>query len=177
MPARPLSPAALTAALVAALSAGCGYGLAGRRNPLPPNVRVIAVPGLVNRTRAPRVAQMLTRALARELIRRSRYRVQPQVAGSDAVLRGAVLAVAATPVTFDPNNGHATTVEVDLRLRVSLTDRLTGRTLYQNNDLVFHDQYQISTQAGDLFEEDSLALRRISQAAAQTIVSAILEGF
>lgn len=173
---RPSAAWPLVLALLAA-SAGCGYRLGNHVNSLPPNVHVIAVPGLVNRTRVPRLSQTITSALVSELVRRTHYRVQPQIAGSDAVLRGVVTALDSIPVTFDPANGHATTVEITLHLRVWLVDQLTGKDLYRNNDLVFHDQYQISSSAAALFEEDPAAYQRLSRTIAADVVSAILERF
>ncbi|HZT73525.1 MAG TPA: LPS assembly lipoprotein LptE [Terriglobales bacterium] len=168
----------LCAALCGALAlAGCGYGLADHVHALPPNVHSIAVPGLANRTRVPRLAQMISSGIVDELVRRTHYRVQPGLAGSDAVLRGVVTALDATPVTFDPNNGHATTVELTVHLRVWLVDQLTGKDLYRNDDLVFHDQYQISSESATLFEEDPAAYERLSRTIAADVVSAILEGF
>lgn len=175
---RRLAPLAGLASLAGMLLlVGCGYRLSNHVNALPPNVHVVAVPGLVNRTRVPRLSQTISAALVDELIRRTHYRVQPEVAGSDAVLRGTLINIDSTPVTFDPSNGHATTVEVAVHLRVSLLDQLTGKQLYQNNDLVFHDQYEVSPNARNLFEQNPIAFERLSRTIAAGVVSAILEGF
>lgn len=156
---------------------GCGYHLASHVHALPPDVKVIAVPGFRNQTLSPRLSQLLSAAVVRQFLQQSRYRIQPRRAGSDAVLEGTVLSLHTTPVTFDPNTGRVSTVEVRLELRVRLMDETTGRALYQANDLVFRDQYQVSAQAQTLFEEDTVALRRLSRDAARTIVANILENF
>lgn len=162
--------------LVAGLAAGCGYHAADRLKTLPPSVRVIAVPGFVNNTRQPGIAQAISAAVAQQFIQRG-YRLQPAVEGSDAVLEGTLLDLQFTPVTFDPVSGRATTVEIRLHLAARLTDRHDGRELYRNDDLVFHDQYQVSPNARDFVEENSLATERLSRSVAATLVSAVLENF
>lgn len=168
-------PLALVAGLLAL--GGCGYHLAGHAHALPPDVKVIAVPGFRNQTLTPRLSQMLTAAVVRQLLAQSSYRIQSRRAGSDAVLEGTVLSLHTTPVTFDPSTGRVSTVEVRLELRIRMIDQTTGRALYQADDLVFRDQYQVSAQAQTLFEEDTVALRRMSRDAAQTVVANILENF
>jgi outer membrane lipopolysaccharide assembly protein LptE/RlpB len=175
---RPPGPLAWWLALLPALlTAGCGYHLSNHVHALPPDVKVIAVSGFRNQTLSPRLSQLMTAAMARELIQRTRYRIQSQRAGSDAVLEGTVLSLATTPVTFDPNTGRVSTVEVRLRLRVRLLDETTGQPLYQASNLVFRDQYQISASEPSLFEEDTVALRRMCRDAARTVVGDILENF
>ncbi|MHB8736270.1 MAG: LPS assembly lipoprotein LptE [Terriglobales bacterium] len=158
------------------LLAGCGYHNMARLTRLPPTVRIIAVPGLQNRTRLPGISQSISAAVAQELIQRG-YRVQPDVEGSDAVLEGTVLDLQFTPVTFDPVSGRATTVEIRMHLDARLTDHHTGKELYRNDDLVFHDQYQVSPNSRDFVEENPLAIQRLSRTVAATVVSAVLENF
>ncbi|MGH9535993.1 MAG: LPS assembly lipoprotein LptE [Terriglobales bacterium] len=140
-------------------------------------MKVIAVPGFQNHTLVPQLSQLMTAAMTQELIQRTHYRIQPRRAGSDAVLEGVVLSLDTTPVTFDPNTGRVSTVEVRLRLRVQLRDETTGKALYQASNMVFRDQYQISPQAQTLIEEDTVTLRRICRDAARTVVGNILENF
>jgi hypothetical protein len=61
-------------------------------------------------------------------------------------------------------------------MKVSLTDR-KGNVLYQNPAYLFREQYEVSQDLASFFEEDSPAIRRLSQDFARTLVSNILEGF
>lgn len=174
---RRLAPRWLAVLGGVSLLAGCGYHLANHARALPPDIKVIGIPAFRNQTLSPQLSQLLTTAVIRQFIQQTSYRVQPRRTGSDAVLTGTVLSLRTTPVTFDPNTGRVSTVEVRLELRLLLTDETTGQALYRASDLVFRDQYQVSAQAQTLFEEDTVALRRLSQDAARTIVQNILENF
>ena len=177
-PAKSGKPPLLAALLVLlALFSGCGYHVAGRGAALPAGTRVIAVLAFANHTAQPGLSQMVSAAVAREFELQTRDRVQAAAAGSDVVVHGNVVSVAATPVTFDTTSGHATTVEVVVHLQAWVTATATGKEVFRNNDLVFHDQYQISTQEQNFIEEDSIAFQRLSQTIAQTLVSDILEAF
>lgn len=160
-----------------ATAAGCGYHMEGRVNALPASIHVVELTPFANSTRTPNLSQAVTAAVSRELIHRTRYRVQPSADNADAQLTGAVTGLTFTPVTFDPVSGRATTMEVRMHVAATLTDLHTHKVLFHNDDMLFHDQYQISPQLPDFFEEDTSAFQRMSQTVAQTLVSNILENF
>lgn len=164
-------------ALTAMLAAGCGYRMEGHVNNLPSTIAVVEVAPFKNLTRTPNISQLITAAVSSELIHRTRYRVQPDSEGADAELSGAITNIIFTPVTFDPVSGRATTMEVRMHVQASLSDVHTHKVLFHNDDMVFHDQYQISPQLPDFFEEDTSAFARMSQTVARTLVSNILENF
>src|ERR1700756_2519748 len=90
-------------------AAGCGYHVAGRSNSLPKSIHVIAVPALENKTTSYRIEQRLTAATVHEFLVRTSYRVVPDPENADAVLRGKVLSLEATPLLFDSTQANTTT--------------------------------------------------------------------
>lgn len=170
--------AGLALALGLALTgAGCGYHLANSGGAIPAAAHVVAVLPFANQTRQPQLSQALSAAVAQEFLRRTHYKVQAEAPGSDVAVHGDLLSVEFNPVTFDAASGRATTVEVVIHLRAWMTSEPDGRELYRNDNLVFHDQYELSTQQSNFIEEDSTAFRRLSQSVAQTVVADILEAF
>ena len=160
-----------------AFFSGCGYHVAGRANTIPSSIHTIAVPSFRNETARFKIEQALTQAVVRELITRTHYRIQSEEDGSDAVLRGTVIGFWTFPVLFDPQNGRATTVGINVRLRVALTDRRTGKPIYENQDYTFSERYELSRETSGYFEESSAAVERLTRRVAANLVSAILEGF
>jgi hypothetical protein len=165
----------LISTLVLAAS-GCGYRVAGRGTTLPPGARTIAVPALVNHTTTYRIEQRFTEALVHEFIARTNYRVVPEADDADIVLQGEVTSLGAGAVLYDPTTGAASTLLVTLQLKIGLRDR-SGKTLYQNNALVFREPYQISGSIASFFQEESPALDRMSRDFAARVVSDILDNF
>ena len=169
--------------ILATSASGCGYRVAGRSNSLPKSIRVIAVPALENKTASYRIEQRLTTATVHEFLAKTSYRVVPDPANGDAVLRGKVLSLEAVPLLFDTATGRATTMVVTLKCEITFEERETGKILYHADNFVFRNQYEISTDANNpnsiksFFEEQDPALDRMAQDFAARLVAAVVENY
>src|SRR6266850_394500 len=178
MKLKPENTAVLGMSVVLSLaSSGCGYHVAGRSNALPKSIRVIAVPALENKTASYRIEQRLTTATVHEFLAKTSYRVVPDPANGDAVLRGKVLSVEAVPLLFDTATGRATTMLVTVKCEVTFEERETGKVLYHTDNFVFRNQYEISTDVKSFFEEQDPALDRLAQDFAARLVAAVTENY
>jgi outer membrane lipopolysaccharide assembly protein LptE/RlpB len=155
----------------------CGYHVAGTGDRLPPEVKTIAVPIFVNKSPRYRIEQTISKAVTREFIERTSYRITPDPREADAVLEGTVKDVRAGVVTFDLNTGRASTMQIQVTAEVRLVNLHTHKNLFANSNYIFREQYQISPSESGLFEEDQPALERLSRDLARTLVTAILENF
>src|SRR5271155_3416906 len=172
-----MSRAAALLVLLSLLGTGCGYHTAGHIVTIPDNIRTLAIPAFVNQTQTFKIEQMLTAAVTREFVTRTRYHVLNQANDdADAVLHGTVLSTYTTPLTYDSQTGRAASVLVVISVRVSLLDK-QGKVLYQNPSYLFREQYEVSRDLNSFFEEDSPAFERLSRDFARTLVSNVLEGF
>jgi len=163
--------------LMALASAGCGYHSAGHATKLPPDLKTIAVPAFVNHTHTYRVEQVLTAAVVREFLSRTNYRIANEASDSaDATLRGDVLTTEFAPLTYDSNTGRASSALITVTMKVQLVDR-QGKVLYQNQNYIFREQYQVSREISSFFEEETPALDRLSRDFARTLVSNVLEAY
>jgi outer membrane lipopolysaccharide assembly protein LptE/RlpB len=161
----------------ALLAASCGYHEGGRGALLPPDIKTIAVPIFTNQTPQFRIEQQLTAAVTQEFIERTSYRITQNPAEADAVLRGTVKQIRQGVVTFNPQTGSATTLQIEVVAGVELTDLHSKKVIFSNPDYIFREQYQVSPTASTLIEEDRPALGRLSQEFARTLVTDILENF
>jgi outer membrane lipopolysaccharide assembly protein LptE/RlpB len=158
-------------------SAGCGYHMTGKAARLPTDLHTLAIPGFVNQTQTYRVEQVLTSAVVREFITRTRYRIVHQTSDdADATLRGTVVYAQLAPLTYDSQTGRASSALITVNMNVSLVDR-HGKVLFENPNYSFREQYQISSEITSFFEEESPAVDRLSQDFARTLVSNVLENF
>ena len=164
-------------AAAAALASGCGYHIAGHSDSLPKSIHVIAVPALENKTTSYRIEQKLTGAMVHEFLAKTQYRVTSNLAQGDAVLRGTVMSVEAVPLLFDTATGRATTMLVTVRCAISLTETATQKVLYQTDNFLFRNEYEISTNVKSFFEEQDPALDRLAQDFATRLVAAVTENY
>lgn len=137
----------------------------------------IAIPSFQNETFRFKIEQNLTAAVIHEFLTRTSYRVQSEEEGSDAVLEGVVTAFYSSPIVFDPNSGRTTEVLVTVSLRAKLWDTRTREVLYEANDLVYRDPYQVSADPDGYFGEDQAALERLSRRVAADFVATLLGSF
>jgi outer membrane lipopolysaccharide assembly protein LptE/RlpB len=183
LPNRRSSSVPRTALIVAALAfavsvmSACGYHVAGRAANLPSEWKTIAIPAFKNDTTRYRVEQRFTAAVIRQFIQRTKYRIVQDPASADAVLHGEVLTIETAPMIFDATTGQVTTSLVTIHTKVLLVDNQSQKTVYENDDMVFRDEYQISSDVQTFFEEQDPALERMSRDFAAQLVSNVTEKF
>jgi outer membrane lipopolysaccharide assembly protein LptE/RlpB len=164
--------------IIAALSAvGCGYHIAGRTANLPSEWQTIAVPAFKNDTTRYRIEQRFTESVIRQFLQRTKYKIVQNTAEADAVLHGEVLTIETNPMIFNATTGQVTMMLVTVHTKVLLVDNKTQNVVYKNDDMVFRDEYQISTDAREFFEEQDPALERMAKDFAAQLVSNVVESF
>jgi outer membrane lipopolysaccharide assembly protein LptE/RlpB len=166
----------LLTVLVLSIS-GCGYHVAGHSSSLPKTIHVIAVPALENKTTSYRLEQKLTAATVHEFLAKTSYRVVSNPEDGDAVLRGKVLTLEAVPLLFDTTTGRATTMLVTVKCEVTFTERATQKVLYHNDNFIFRNEYEVSTDLKSFFEEQDPALDRLAEDFAARLVAAVIENY
>jgi outer membrane lipopolysaccharide assembly protein LptE/RlpB len=155
----------------------CGYHVAGHDSALPSGWHDIAIPAFKNDTAQYRVEQIFTEAVIREFISRTKYHISQDPASADATLHGEVLSIETSPLLFDATTGEVRTMLVTVHCKVDLVDNKSEKTVYSNKDIVFRQEYQLSTSVQAFFNEESPALRRMSRDFASQLVSGVLDSF
>jgi outer membrane lipopolysaccharide assembly protein LptE/RlpB len=172
---------ALLAAAAAAGSSSCGYALAGRGSFLPAYIRTIGIPQFVNITPVYELEQVLTERVRTEFINRGNYKVLPETAGVDAVLRGEILTVQIQPASFTDQQ-QASRYVLTVTAKIEFRDLKSNKVLWENPQWVFRDEYEASAGADALdpnafLAQGTDALERLGSEFAKSVVSAILEAF
>jgi hypothetical protein len=157
--------------------ASCGYRFAATDTGLPKTIHTIAIPAFNNLTVRYKLTDQLPEAISREFLTRTRYKIMSDPDTADAVLRGAVTGYSFSPTIFDPATGRAVYAELHVTVSVTLTERATGKVLFDRKNVDLRETYQISPNATQYFEESDPALKRAGQQVARSVVSAVLENF
>jgi hypothetical protein len=168
----------LAALAAMAFAGGCGYHVGGHADLIPKDVKTIAIPEFSNGTVRYQVANLLTADVVREFHARTHYTIVTDPAHADAVLTGSVVNFAVLGgITTDPVTGRATSSQIILTLFINLTDRRTGKVIYQRNGYEFRERYEIATDLTAYFDESGPGMKRVTRDAARAVVTAILEAF
>ncbi len=161
-------------AALAMMLASCGYHVVGHSDLLPQTIHTIAIPAFGNATTRYKLTDRLPQALSREFIARTRYRIVSDPNKADAVLRGSVINYVSGATIVVQN---ATAVDIHVYLQVSLTERATGKVLFNRPVMDVRERYEVSVDPNQYFEESDAALERLSRSVAQQLVTAILTNF
>jgi outer membrane lipopolysaccharide assembly protein LptE/RlpB len=162
--------------------ASCGYHLVGRGGALPEGVKSVGVPMFENQTRKAEVEQRFTEQMVEELSTRSDVRILSGAEGADALLRGVITGYETSPVVLT-SEGRASRYEVTVTASVRLEDLRESRMLWANDQFVFRRQYEVESDllpgAGSdvFFDQEIVAIEVVAREFADSVVTAILEGF
>jgi len=155
----------------------CGYHVAGKADLMPKSIHTIAIKPFHNNTQRNDLARLLPADISREFISRTHYKVISDDKQADAVMEAAITDFVSFSTTSDPVTGRSTGAEVILHLNVYLTERATGKSLFQRTGYEFRERFEISENPATYFDESSTAVQRLATDAARSIVTAILENF
>ena len=173
-----LSPLAFALALIlpAAWLGGCGYALVGRASNLPPDIKSVYIKPIENKTPRQTVDQILTRAIADEMVKRQRFKLTSSREGADAELSGAVTGFGANPVTFD-QSGRATSYEIALTAQIAFKRISDNKVIWQNNKYTYRESYPVDPSGNAYFDRENEAIQSAAKRFSETMVSDLLEGF
>jgi len=145
---------------------------------LPKDIKVVAVP--VFQTEAKglryRVESRFTDAVSNQILKAGHgIKVQGSNTGADAVVEGTIRDFAFTGVLLD-SQGRARVYEVTITAAVTIRDLRDNKILYDNQNLVFRDSFEFSSDPRSFFNEEDPAVERIARAFAESVVSTIVNG-
>ncbi len=164
------------AALFAAVT-GCGYHTLGAATHLPPDVKTLAVPVFATHADSSGAETAMTEAVIQEFAARTHFRiVSKDAADADAVLHGTILKQSTVPLTYNVATQQSSSFIITIVASVTLNAR-DGKVLYRNNNYVFRQQYQSTTNLPTFLQEDPAALQRLSRDFARQLVADVIEGF
>jgi len=163
------------AALLA--TSGCGYHVAGKADLMPATIKTIAIPAFGNNTIRYKLARELPTDITREFISRTRYKIVTDPNAADAVLTGSLVNFISYPIITDQATGRATAVQASAFIKVTLTERATGKVLFTRPLFEVRERYEISENPGTYFDESGAGMARLSKDVARDVVTTILENF
>lgn len=145
---------------------------------LPKNIKTVAVPAFQFEAKGLRyrVESRFTEAVSREIIRRGNgLKVQGSRTGADAVLEGTIRDFGFSGVLLD-SEGRARVYEVTIVTAVTIRDLRENKILYDNQNFIFRDSFEFTSDPRSFFNEEDPAVERMARAFAEAAVSAFVNG-
>ncbi len=145
---------------------------------LPKHIKKVAVPAFQFEAKGLRyrVETRFTDAVIREVIKRGGgLKVQGTVKGADAVIEGTIRDFSFSGVLLD-REGRARVYEITIVSAVTIRDLREDKILFDNQNFVFRDSFEFSSDPRSFFDEEDPAVERIARAFAESAVSAFING-
>jgi hypothetical protein len=145
---------------------------------LPKHIKTVAVPAFQFEAKGLRyrVESRFTEAVSREIIRRGNgLKVQGSLTGADAVLEGTIRDFTFSGVLLD-SEGRARVYEVTVVTAVTIRDLKEGTILYDNQNFVFRDSFEFTSDPRSFFNEEDPAVERMARSFAESAVAAFVNG-
>lgn len=142
------------------------------------NIRVVAVPAFQFEARGVRyrVETRFTDAVVRELIRRGNgIKVQSTLNRADAVIEGTIKDFRFSGVLLD-SEGRARVYEVTIVTAVTVRDLRDNNIIYDNQNFIFRDSFEFSSDPRSFFTEEDPAVERMARSFAAAAVSTFING-
>jgi hypothetical protein len=153
------------------------YKPVGQGGSLPKHIKTLAIPPFQNPSLRFKVEQRFTSAMVDEVLRRARsLNVVSTAEGADAVMLGTIKAFSFRPVVLD-DFGRARLFEVTIIVGLTVRDQTRNKIIFDHQNYVFRDEYEISGDPKTFFSEEGPAVDRIARDFAKSVISTILEGF
>jgi len=144
----------------------------------PKKIKTVAGPGFQFEAKGLRyrVESRFTEAVSREIIKRGNgLKVQGSRTGADAVLEGTIRDFNFTGVLLD-SEGRARVYEVTIVTAVTIRDLKENKILYDNQNFIFRDSFEFTSDPRSFFNEEDPAVERMARAFAEAAVSAFVNG-
>lgn len=145
---------------------------------LPKDIKIIAVPAFQFEAKGLRyrVESRFTEAVTKEIIRRGHgLRVQGTLKGADAAVEGNIRDFNFTGVLLD-SQGRARVYEVTITAAVTVRDLRNNTILFDNQNFIFRDSFEFSSDPRSFFNEEDPAVERMARAFAESVISTVVNG-
>jgi outer membrane lipopolysaccharide assembly protein LptE/RlpB len=165
---------AIVAPVVASvLLAGCGYSL---RTSMPPGIKSIHVPVLVNKTSEPGIEDFITQALTQAVVQSGRVRIAGSAQDADATLEGSIVEYRLTSLSFD-SSANVTSYRLIIGLALTFTDLKQKKILWKQDRIEERADFQVAGQVSQTIAREQVAVQKAAVDVARAIVSFAFEGF
>jgi len=155
--------------------AGCGYGLRGSTNNLPPDIQGVYIPVFTNDTTEAGAEVVFANALIYEFTRSRILRVVPE-ASAQAVITGKIKSAYIEAIIY-ANQTQAVQRKITITLEVSCKRTDNQKILWQNLNLARYEVYNVTSDPNQTDQNKNAAIQKIAQDLSERIHNAILENF
>jgi hypothetical protein len=161
--------------LTALLLAGCGYHMGEGGESVAPGLRTVFVDVFNNRTGEAYAENIFRSAFIGRFVQEGRFKLARGRGEADAILRGTILSLQASPLAYKATNFSAED-RITVTLELFFEERESGRTIWENRGYVGTEDYPVTT-AGVTESSRKNALTKLANDTAERAYRLMMSGF
>ena len=151
---------------------GCGYSL---RTSMPPGIKTVHVPVLVNKTAEPGIEDFITSALTQAVVGTG-ARIAANAGEADASLEGSIVEYRLVSLSFD-SSSNVTSYRLIIALALTFKDLRQNKIIWKQDRVEEQADFVVSGQVTQTLAREQVAVQRAAVDVARAIVSFAFEGF
>lgn len=154
------------------LLGGCGYSLSGN---LPAHIRTVAVPVFANKTQAPAVENLLTRAVVDAFVTSGRLKVV-RAEEADSILEGEIVGYQLNSLSYDPR-ANVREYRLIVTLNLQFRDVRKNVVLWRQEGVQEKGDFRVQGQVSGTITSEEAALRGAASDIGRAIVNLAVDRF
>jgi hypothetical protein len=162
--------------LFLALILSCGYGFAPKGDYIDKRIQNIYVESFDNKTPQAGIENYVRTAFINQILLTSRFKTVASVEAADAIIKGSVLNINTSPLSYNANTLVAeerTTVIVEINFR----EKESGKTIWSSKNVTGYVDYKMANNINMFPAARKQALIKLSDDMAEKAFNMMMAGF
>jgi hypothetical protein len=155
---------------------GCGYSFTSRGESIDNRIQKVYVESFDNKTAQAEIENYVRTAFINQFIQNSRFKIASSAEGADAVVRGKILNLNTSPLSYI-KDGLAAEERAAVIIEVVFQDNSNGKVIWSTNNMTQSVDYKINDDINLLPATRKQALMKLANDLAEKAFNLMMSGF
>jgi hypothetical protein len=155
---------------------GCGYSFAPRGENIDNHIQKVYVESFENKTAQAEIENYFRTAFINQFIQNSRFKIAQSVESADAVVRGKILNLNTSPLSYLKND-LAAEERATIIMEVTFQDNENGKIIWSSKNITGTVDYALSEDINYLPTARKQALIKVANDLAEKAFNQMMSGF
>jgi len=155
---------------------GCGYSFTSRGESIDNHIQKVYVESFDNKTAQAEIENYVRTAFINQFIQNSRFKITSSAEGADAVVRGKILNLNTSPLSYI-KDGLAAEERAAVIIEVIFQDNSNGKVIWSANNMTQSVDYKLNEDINLLSATRKQALMKLANDLAEKAFNLMMSGF
>jgi len=155
---------------------GCGYSVTSRGEFFDKHIQKVYVESFSNKTAQAEIENYFRTAFINQFIQNSRFKIVPSVDNADAIVRGKILNLNTSPLSYI-KSGLAAEERTTITLDLTFEDTANSKIIWNTNNMTQSVDYKLNDDINLLPSARKQALRKLANDMAEKAFNLMMSGF